>query len=54
MNLWRFNPITGFWRIERTCAPETADQWLALFQTDEPNAHFKLSRFSPRNNPTKD
>jgi hypothetical protein len=53
MNLWRFNPITGCWRIERMCAADTAATWLALFQSDEPAAHFALSRFSPRTNPTK-
>lgn len=52
MNLWRFNPITGCWRMERACLPDTAHQWLALFQKDEPKAHFALSRFAPRFNPT--
>jgi hypothetical protein len=53
MNLWRFNPISGFWRIERMCDAATAQQWLSIFQRDEPKAHFALSRFSPRFNPTK-
>lgn len=53
MNLWRYNPVTGFWRMERACLPGTAQQWLELFQKDEPNAYFALSRFSPRHNPTK-
>ena len=54
MNLWRFNPITGFWRMERACLPDTAQQWLALFSQDEPKAHFALSRLAPRFNPLKD
>ena len=53
MNLWRYNPITGCWRMERMCSPDTAQQWLALFQKDEPNVHFALSRFAPRFDPTK-
>jgi len=53
MNLWRFNPITVCWRIERMCDAATAEQWLTLFQSDEPTAHFALSRFSPRIDPTK-
>ena len=53
MNIWRFNPITGCWRIERMCDETTSALWLALFQSDEPNAYFALSRFSPRIDPTK-
>ena len=53
MNLWRYNPITGCWRIERMCKPDTAQQWLEMFQKDEPGAYFALSRFSPRFDPTK-
>jgi hypothetical protein len=53
MNLWRFNPITGFWRMERACLPDTAQQWLDLFRADEPTAHFALSRFAPRFNPSQ-
>jgi len=53
MNIWRFNPITGCWRVERVCDAATAEQWLALFQSDEPKAHFALSRFSPRTNPIR-
>lgn len=53
MNLWRYNPITGYWRMERRCDPDTAQQWLELFSKDEPDAHFALSRFAPRFNPTK-
>lgn len=54
MNLWKYNPITGCWRIERMCDEATAATWLELFRSDEPKAYFALSRFSPRIDPTKD
>lgn len=53
MKLWRYNPITGYWRMERVCGPDTAQQWLIQFSKDEPDARFALSRFAPRVNPTK-
>jgi hypothetical protein len=53
MTLWKFNPITGFWRAERACEPETAQQWLELFQKDAPQDHFVLSRLTPRFDPIK-
>ena len=51
--IWRFNRITGFWRIERCCTPETVAIWLALFERDEPSENFAVSRFAPKHNPTK-
>jgi hypothetical protein len=53
VNLWRFNPITGFWRMERACTQDTAQQWLDLFRADEPTAHFALSHRAPRFNPSQ-
>lgn len=49
--LWRYNAITGEWKLERTCAPETAEEWLKIFQKDEPEASFKLSRKKPSGKP---
>jgi len=46
--LWRFNPITGYWVYEREVLPETANDWLKLYQTDEPNVQFKISTNKPR------
>jgi hypothetical protein len=47
IGLWRYDPITGYWRYVRSCASETALDWLAIFQRDEPNAVFKLSTNRP-------
>ena len=53
MKLWKFNSITGFWRVERVCNDDTAQQWLTIFCNDEPQAHFMLSRNAPRFNPNE-
>ena len=47
LTLWKKNPITGYWRAERQVSRETAQQWLAIFQSDEPNALFVVSARKP-------
>ncbi len=49
--LWskRFSPARGWhWRQERDCLPNTASQWLDIFQRDEPGVEFILSDEKPR------
>jgi hypothetical protein len=48
MKLWRYNAVTGYWNLVRTCDDATATQWLALFVSDEPSASFKLSKRQPK------
>ena len=48
MKLWKYNPVTGYWVYVRDCDKQTAAQWLAIFQFDEPKAQFKLSARKPR------
>lgn len=45
--LWRWNPITGYWKYERTCKRDTAADWLKIFSDDEPNAVFAVSARDP-------
>lgn len=47
ITLWRYNTTTGYWDFVRTCAVNTAEDWLVVFQRDEPNALFKLSKHKP-------
>jgi hypothetical protein len=47
IKLWRYNTTTGIWVLQRLCNPETAAQWLAIFQKDMPSAQFKLSKNKP-------
>lgn len=51
INLWskRHSIACGLhWKLERTCDPVTAGEWLALFQRDEPDVQFVLSERKPR------
>lgn len=45
--LWKHNSTTGYWALCRQCSAEEAQQWLAIFQKDEPHAWFKLSSRRP-------
>ena len=49
--LWRYNTATGYWDRARTCALTAAEQWLAVYQKDEPRAAFKLARNKPTDPP---
>jgi len=43
MKIWsrRFTPSLGnHWKVERECAPQAVQQWLAIFRADEPNTCF--------------
>ncbi len=52
MNLWRkvAHPMAGSfsWEHVRAVDDDTADQWLRIFQRDEPNATFELSVTKPK------
>jgi hypothetical protein len=51
--LWskRFSTAQGHhWKIERECLQETAQQWLEVFQKDEPDVKFVISSNKPRGN----
>ena len=47
-NLWKFNKVTGYWELCRSCDKENAAEWLSIFQNDEPNAQFKISKNKPK------
>jgi len=49
-NLWskRFTPAAGtHWKLERECSLESAAEWRNVFQKDEPNVLFFLSKRKP-------
>jgi len=48
LNLWQYNKITGYWKFVRDLTPDTAAQYLAIFQADEPNETFKIATRKPR------
>lgn len=51
--LWKYNKITGYWNYVRECKDEHSQDWLKLFQDDEPEEIFKLSKIRPSKNPLK-
>lgn len=48
IGLWKYNKTTGYWVLVRMCDNNTASQWLNVWQKDEPNEEFKLSKNKPR------
>lgn len=53
IKLWKFNKITGLWKLEKTISKGfEAEKWLKIFQEDEPRTHFKLSMNKPKNYPS--
>lgn len=49
--LWKYNRASGLWSLQREVAPDTRDNWLKLFQEDEPKEHFVVSSRSPKGRP---
>ncbi len=51
--LWRYNKVTGYWNVERTCTHETMEQWHRIYSEDEPGEYFYLtaSNRKPRHSP---
>jgi hypothetical protein len=46
--LWQYNAVTGYWKsIHRELELAVAQQYLAIFQKDEPRTLFVLSRRRP-------
>jgi hypothetical protein len=49
--LWKYNKTTGLWALQRVCAEWTAENWLGVFQKDDPEEYFILSRRKPTEKP---
>lgn len=46
--LWRYNRITGYWDAERSCITNaTCEDWLNVYQKDEPQELFKVAVRKP-------
>ena len=57
LKIWakRFTVARGWmWLACREVSPHEADQWLVVFQRDEPEIEFRLSYGQPTNRATKD
>jgi hypothetical protein len=51
IKLWKYNRTTGIWAVQRICDPETANQWLKVFQDDAPHEAFILGKRQPKGKP---
>jgi hypothetical protein len=52
MKLWKYNKVTGYWGLVRECSADTADRWLAIFQADDPDGVYKVSKARPKEQAT--
>lgn len=51
MKLWSYRPRPSggwHWVYERDVTPETAEQWLKVFQADMPNVVFRIQKTKPK------
>ncbi len=49
--LWKYNRVTGIWSPQRSVTDETAEQWLRVFRSDEPDEFFTVSTRKPSGKP---
>lgn len=49
--LWKYNKTTGYWDMIRDSLIENSEAWLRIFQGDEPEEHFKISKKRPTKTP---
>lgn len=54
LSLWQYNEITGIWNHMRSVHPDTAENWLKIFQKDNPRAAFRISKYQPKKMPIWD
>jgi hypothetical protein len=48
LKLWKYDKIAGYYVFVRSCDKETAENWLKIFQEDEPDEKFVLSKNKPK------
>ena len=49
--LWKYNKVTGYWDYCRDCEKSTAQEWLKVWQEDEPEVIFKIAKNRPKDRP---
>ena len=47
LNIWKYNPVSGLWKIERDVTPETKDKWLEIYKKDDPKGKYVVSAKKP-------
>lgn len=51
IKLWQYNRITGYWAAVRTVNPETAHEWLTVYQSDDPFGYYQVGKNRPSGTP---
>ena len=54
IKIWKYDPITGYWKYVRDCYRERKDDWLKILRGDEPGIVFRAVNVRPKTAPTKD
>ena len=52
VGLWSYNPVSGYWKLERTSSKINSKKWLDIYQNDSPKTLFKLARNRPNSKPS--
>ena len=47
LNIWKYNPASGLWKIERDVTDETKDKWLEIYKKDDPKGKYVVSAKKP-------
>ena len=47
VKLWKYNRVTGYWVLVRDCYRDRVQDWMRIFQSDEPNEIFRASNRRP-------
>jgi hypothetical protein len=47
LNIWKYNPASGLWKIERDVTDETKDKWLEIYRKDDPKGKYVVSAKKP-------
>jgi hypothetical protein len=47
LSIWKYNPASGLWKIERDVTDETKDKWLEIYKKDDPKGKYIVSAKKP-------
>ena len=47
LRLWKYNTTTGYWKVVRSVTPETKEDWLRIWQKDDPTGNYVVSTSTP-------
>jgi hypothetical protein len=51
VTLYKFDTITGYWKVCRQHEIEDAEEWQRMYQRDDPKGYYYTSKKPPRFTP---